>query len=67
VKHDGLAWEIDVFTGPCKGLILAEVELSCIDTLVTMPSWVGPEVTDDPQYRSSAIARAPHATLALSV
>lgn len=64
VPHDGLTWEIDVFSGPADGLVVAEIELSSADQLVSLPEWIGAEVTDDPRYRSSAIVRAPHAALA---
>lgn len=58
VKHAGLSWEIDVFSGTAEGLILAEVELSRIDQVVEPPPWVGAEVTADPRYRSSTLAMA---------
>jgi adenylate cyclase len=63
VVHDGLTWEVDVFSGPADGLVVAEIELSAADQPVSMPGWVGPEVTDDPRYRSSAIVKAPHGLL----
>jgi adenylate cyclase len=56
VEHAGLVWEIDVFTSPADGLVIAEVELKQIDQPVPMPDWVGEEVTDDPRYRSTMIA-----------
>ena len=56
VVHAGLIWEIDVFTGDAEGLVLAEVELKRDDQQVSLPSWVGREVTQDKRYRSSAIA-----------
>lgn len=59
IRHDGMIWEVDVFEGRARGLVLAEVELSHIDQVVTLPSWVGREVTDDPRYHNSSIALDP--------
>ena len=51
-----LTWEIDVFGGAHTGLVMAEVELPAADHPVRLPSWLGEEVTDDPNYRNSALA-----------
>ncbi len=55
----GLAWEIDVFED--RPLVLAEVELPAIGTEAPPPAWLAPhvvrEVTDDPAYANSALAR----------
>ena len=56
VPFGGLTWEVDFFSNP-PGLILAEVELPRADYPVEFPAWVGKEVTDDPAYFNSAIAR----------
>lgn len=53
-----LIWEIDVFSGTREGLVLAEVELTDPRQTVTLPQWVGEEVTDDSRYRNSALANA---------
>jgi len=58
VEHAGLVWEVDVFVGRNEGLILAEVELDHPDQPVSIPDWVGREVTDDPRYRNATIATA---------
>src|ERR1700679_2541558 len=58
VKHAGLTWEVDVFSGKADGLVLAEVELSSIAQSFDQPAWVGVEVTGDPRYRSSRIAKS---------
>jgi adenylate cyclase len=59
IRHEGVVWEVDEFEGHAQGLVLAEVELAHIDQVVTLPSWVGREVTDDPRYRNSSIAVDP--------
>lgn len=51
-------WEVDVFGGLFKGLVLAEVELDSEDDPVTMPDWVDIEVTADPMFRNSEMAAA---------
>ncbi|MGB3135621.1 MAG: CYTH domain-containing protein [Nodosilinea sp.] len=54
-----IVWEIDEFWGDNQGLIVAEVELTSPDQFVDLPEWVGAEVTDDPRYQNSSLARAP--------
>jgi len=50
VTHNNNTWEIDVFHGRLKGLILAEIELSSINQSIDLPDWIGEEVTHDPFY-----------------
>lgn len=58
LTHGKRKWEVDVFGPPHEGLVIAEIELSAADEALTLPSWLGREVTDDPQYRNSALALA---------
>lgn len=53
---DGYLWEIDRFGGSHEGLVIAEVELPYEDATFEMPSFVGEEVTGDPQYYNSNLA-----------
>jgi len=55
VAHGRLKWEIDVFGPPHERLAVAEVELPTEATELTLPDWIGKEVTDDPAYRNSAL------------
>ncbi len=57
VEYKGHTWEIDVFEGRHKGLVLAEVELKSVDEFVDIPDWVGEEVTGNPQYYNSNLAK----------
>jgi adenylate cyclase len=57
---DDTTWEIDVFAGVNAGLIIAEVELDAIDTPLTLPPWVGREVTAEPRYRNASLALEPY-------
>ena len=49
-KEEGLKWEVDEFHGKHEGLVLAEIELESEEQVVELPSFIGKEVTDDPQY-----------------
>jgi adenylate cyclase len=59
VSHKGLVWEIDVFEGENRGLVVAEVELKSERQKVPLPPWVGREVTRDARYFNSSLARKP--------
>ena len=56
---DDVVWEIDEFLGANEGLLIAEVELTSPDQVVSLPSWIGDEVTGDPKYYNSNLARHP--------
>lgn len=43
-------WEVDVFEGKLKGLIIAEIELKSEDEYFDKPTWLGEEVTFDTNY-----------------
>lgn len=49
-------WEIDEFHDRNEGLVLAEIELEDPDEPFDTPTFIGREVTDDPQYYNSVIA-----------
>ena len=52
-------WEIDVFSGANKGLVLAEIELGDEQELFLKPPWLGPEVTKDRRYLNCVLSRRP--------
>ena len=52
-------WEVDVFQGENKGLVMAEIELSSEDESFEMPEWAGEEVTNDPRYYNAMLAKQP--------
>ena len=56
VPHEGHIWEIDVYGGAHRGLVIAEVELSSIHDEPAMPNWVGREVTGESQYSNQSMA-----------
>jgi len=62
VKHMQHRWEIDVFSGDNKGLIVAEIELSSPDETFEKPSWIGEEVSNDPRYYNVCLVKKPYKT-----
>jgi len=62
VPHHAHVFEVDVFEGANAGLVVAEVELDSEDQTLERPSWLGDEVSADPRYRNSALARRPYST-----
>jgi adenylate cyclase len=55
-------WEVDEFLGENAGLVVAEIELRAEDEPFSRPEWLGDEVTADPRYRNSELARRPYGT-----
>ncbi len=60
VKYEGHIWEVDIFEGRNKGLIVAEVELDSEDEAFKLPNWVTKEVTDDIRYFNSNLVKHPY-------
>jgi adenylate cyclase len=60
VPQGDLTWEIDVFEGDNAGLVIAEVELLAEDHPVSLPAWVGAEVSADRRYSNAALAQMPY-------
>jgi CYTH domain-containing protein len=52
-------WEVDEFHGENAGLVVAEVELRSADEEPVRPPWVGREVSRDPRYFNSNLAKNP--------
>ncbi|MCH9048198.1 MAG: CYTH domain-containing protein [Proteobacteria bacterium] len=62
VEHINHTWEIDVFSGDNKGLIVAEIELSSPDETFEKPSWIGEEVSNDARYYNVCLVKKPYKT-----
>lgn len=60
LSYRGHTWEIDVFEGGNRGLIVAEIELSSEEEAFEVPEWVTEEVSFDPKYRNSNLISHPY-------
>lgn len=59
IDFAGKRWEVDVFHGSNKGLIVAEIELNDAGEHFEKPDWLGEEVSHDPRYFNSQLANTP--------
>jgi adenylate cyclase len=59
VAHAGRRWEVDVYDGDNRGLVVAEVELESEAAAVVLPPWAGKEVTGEQRYYASRLAQKP--------
>jgi CYTH domain-containing protein len=57
VDFAGYCWEVDEYSEPLEGLILAEVELSSETDDPTLPPWIGDEITLDGSFSNAALAK----------
>lgn len=57
VKHQGNVWHVDAYLGAAEGLVIAEIELDREGQTFATPPWLGADISFDPRYRNSAIAR----------
>lgn len=55
-KH---TFEVDVFEGENKGLIVAEIELSDANEIFEKPIWLAEEVTGDEKYYNAYLSKKP--------
>lgn len=62
VPFEGNNFEVDVFDGENKGLILAEIELTEENQPFQKPDWLGEEVTGDIKYYNSQLSKKPFNT-----
>ncbi|MDH3702956.1 MAG: CYTH domain-containing protein [Alphaproteobacteria bacterium] len=60
IPFEGLVWEVDEFAGDNEGLVVAEVELTDEAQKITLPDWVGEEVTHDPRYFNANLVTHPY-------
>jgi adenylate cyclase len=58
IPHGCHEFEVDVFDGHLRGLIIAEVELEHENQAVALPPWIGAEVSTDGRYYNASLARA---------
>lgn len=53
VEFEGHTWEVDCFHGDLSPLVTAEIELSSEFEKVSLPPFIGQEVTGNPAYYNS--------------
>lgn len=54
-----LFFEVDVFKGTNKGLVIAEIELPDENKTFEKPEWIGKEITGDYRYYNSSLSEKP--------
>jgi adenylate cyclase len=59
VNYQCFLYEIDVFEGSNKGLIVAELELENSKQTYEKPNWLGNEVSEDTRYYNSNLIENP--------
>ena len=55
-KH---TFEVDIFEGENKGLVMAEIELSDANETFEKPNWLAEEVTNDERYYNAYLSKKP--------
>ncbi|MEW6514379.1 MAG: CYTH domain-containing protein [Pseudomonadota bacterium] len=61
IPHEGLIIEVDVFGGKLTGLVVAEIELDSVGQAISLPEWLGVELTYDSRFSNSALSMADRA------
>lgn len=56
VPFGGNTWEVDIFEDELSGLAVAEIELPSSDAEVSIPPFVGKEVSGDFRYYNSSLS-----------
>ena len=59
VPFGAVVFEVDVFEGANKGLVIAEVELETADQQFEKPDWLGEELTGDERYYNAYLSNVP--------
>lgn len=56
VKAGTASFEVDVFKGALRGLVIAEIELRSTRSTFKRPEWLGREVTHQRKYYNASLA-----------
>jgi adenylate cyclase len=56
IKYKGLVFHVDEFLGDLDGKVLIEVELKTMDQVISLPTWVGLDVTIGKRYSNARFA-----------
>ncbi len=57
ITHAGQLYEVDVFKGRHHGLVIAEAELKHAQQELSLPAWIGQEITHDHRYSNIELAQ----------
>lgn len=57
IEHHGHTFEVDRYHGGLDGLYTVEVEMESEKTLLTLPDWVGEEITGNKAWDNESLAR----------
>ncbi len=60
IPSDQHTYEVDIFAGDNKGLIMAEIELESETEPFEKPHWLGQEVTGDERYYNAYLSNKPY-------
>ncbi len=60
ISYEGNIWEVDLFSGENKGLIIAEIELPSESHHFKIPQWIGKEVSEDARYYNANLVTTPY-------
>ncbi len=59
IKVNNHLWEVDIFEGENRGLVIAEIELKSEDEQFEKPDWAGEEVSEDERYYNYSLVNYP--------
>lgn len=59
IPFDAVVFEVDVFEGANKGLVVAEVELESTEQQFEKPEWLGEELTGDERFYNAYLSNVP--------
>lgn len=62
LPFNDVVFEIDVFEGANKGLVIAEVELQSTDQQFEKPDWLADELTGDERFYNAYLSNHPFTT-----
>ncbi|WLD23895.1 CYTH domain-containing protein [Flavobacterium dauae] len=62
LPFNDVVFEIDVFEGANKGLVIAEVELQSTDQQFEKPDWLADELTGDKRFYNAYLSNHPFTT-----
>ena len=59
VNYKSHLFEIDEFIGENQGLVVAEVEIENVDETISLPDWIGEDVSEQPKYYNNNLVEFP--------